>query len=66
MSESLDKEYAELHAQLVPLDERLAKMGYCLGLHLTCHPRRYEAFYGHAFLFSAENPLVVADKLAAS
>ena len=65
MSESLDKEYAELRARLVPLNERLTKMGYHFGLHLTTHPKRYEAFYGHTFLFHAENPGLVAEKLAA-
>ena len=60
-----DQEYDRLREKLSPLDERLKRIGYHFGLHLTCHPKRYEAYYGHTFLFSETKPESVAEKLTA-
>jgi hypothetical protein len=65
LSEPSDEEYAGLRDLLGPLNERLAKIGCGMGLHLTNYPKPYRAYYGHAFLFSEEKSDLAAEKLTA-
>jgi hypothetical protein len=46
-----DEEWLTLTSRLDPLQERLDRMGYHHGLHLTMHSPGYDVYYGDNFLF---------------